>query len=573
MALSLRSELNLRFKLALTHVTGISDPKSLVQPTTRASFGDYQLNSVMSAAKTLGMNPRELAHRVAQEVDHGGVISSLDIAGPGFINIKIDNNYLAEQIDHALTSETHGADLLPPNRILIDYSSVNLAKEMHVGHLRSTIIGDCLARVHEFLGEEVILQNHVGDWGTQFGMLVAYLAETQKGGDGQFALQDLESFYRRAKIRFEDPSFADVARDYVVRLQQGDETVLALWKRFVEISMEHCEVVYRKLGVLLTQNDVRGESFYNPDLLSVVEDLRKSGISVESDGAEVVLLNELAGKDGSPSVFIIKKTDGGFLYGTTDLAAIRFRTRNLGIQKCYYVVDSRQELHFRQLFIVAHKAGFATDSIELKHIDFGMVLGEDGKPFKTRAGGSIKLIELLQEAEDRAFELVGQKNPRLDEGTRRSVAKAIGIGALKYADLSKNRVTDYVFDWNTMLAFEGNTAPYLQYAYVRVASVLQKAGEWDHTQSIVFDDPLDRALALHLIRFADVIHQTAHESSPHLLCIYLYELASTFSRFYEGCPILVDDVANSSRLKLCQLTASILASGLRLLGITVLDEM
>ncbi|MFA9438100.1 arginine--tRNA ligase [Uliginosibacterium sp. sgz301328] len=554
---------------------GCEGAAAIVQPAARPEFGDYQANGVMAAAKARKMNPRELAQSVIDKLDLAGIASKVDIAGPGFINITLSPEFLAERANTALSR----ADLAVPHparqHVVVDYSSPNLAKEMHVGHLRSTIIGDAIARVLRFLGHDVIAQNHVGDWGTQFGMLTAYMIETSAAGDAELALSDLEGFYRNAKQRFdEDPAFAEKSREYVVKLQGGDTEVNALWRRFLDVSLHHCEAVYERLGVGLTRADVRGESAYNDDLPVVVADLQAKGLAVESDGAQVVFLEEFKNKEGQPQAYIVRKQDGGYLYATTDLAAVRYRVGTLHADRVLYVVDARQGLHFQQLFTVCRKAGYASDAVQLQHVGFGVMLGDDGKPFKTRSGGTVKLADLLVEADERAFALVSELNADLPEDERRKIAHAVGIGAVKYADLSKNRTSDYTFDWDTMLAMQGNTAPYLQYAYARISSVFRKAGQWDAAAAIVLNEPAERMLALELARFADTVHAVAREASPHFLCAYLYELAGQFMRFYETCPVLKSEGATqASRLQLCRLTANTLKTGLGLLGIDVLESM
>ncbi|PHV11560.1 arginine--tRNA ligase [Chitinimonas sp. BJB300] len=571
--MSLLPLLNVRFATALAQV-GAPNAQPLVQPAGRPEFGDYQMNGVMGAAKALKLNPRELAKNVIDAVDLAGIAASLEIAGPGFINIKLADSFLAARVASALGDAQLGVENLPRQKVMVEYSSVNLAKEMHIGHLRGGIIGDALARIQNFVGQEVLRQNHVGDWGTQFGMLMAYMAESRKTGDGDFELKDLDTFYKKSKVRFdEDPAFADLAREYVVKLQGGDTDVLALWKQFVSISLTHCNAIYQKLGLLLDNGDVRGESFYNDDLPVLVNELRERGLLTEDQGAQVVFLDEFKNKDGEPAAFIVQKQGGGYLYATTDLGAIRFRTRELKLDRCLYVVDARQGLHFQQLFTTARKAGFLAEDAQFEHIAYGTIMGPDGKPLKTRSGDSVKLGDLLDEAVERAFKLVTEKRPELDESSRKDIAKVVGIGALKYADLSKNRNTDYIFDWDAMLSFEGNSAPYLLFAYTRVKSIFRKVGDWDRHVDISVAEPAEHALALELVRFADVIHQVARDSQPHFLCAYLYNVATAFSRFYEACPVLQDGVANTSRLRLCALTADTLKTGLDLLGIQVLEVM
>ena len=586
--LTLLELLNTRVSAALA-AAGCPDTPAIVQPAGRPEFGDYQANGIMAAAKARKMNPRQLATEVVAKLDLAGIAEKLEIAGPGFINITLARDYLAARAQAALTlaDTTLAVPQPPPQTVVIDYSAPNLAKEMHVGHLRSTIIGDALARVLRFLGHTVIAQNHVGDWGTQFGMLTAYLIDAEQAGganDNALDLNDLEGFYRRAKQRFDqDPAFADRARDTVVRLQGGDAQIHALWQRFLDISMSHCEAVYATLGVLLTRADLKGESAYNALLPGIVSDLQAKGLAVESDGAQVVFLDEFKGKDGEAAAYIVQKQDGGYLYATTDLAAVQYRAGELKAQRALYVVDARQSLHFQQMFTVARKAGYAPADMALEHVGFGVMLGEDGKPFKTRSGGTVKLAELLDEAITRAFALVGEKNPDLPEAQRREIARAVGIAAVKYADLSKNRMSDYVFNWDTMLAFEGNTAPYLQYAYTRIAGIERRADAMTDTATdtatdthapIVLGEEAERALALELARFADAVQAVARETQPHLLCTYLYSLAGQFMRFYEACPVLKSaGSVRASRLQLCRLTATTLRTGLGLLGITTLETM
>jgi arginyl-tRNA synthetase len=580
-SMTLLELLNDRVAAALL-AAGCPDAPPTVQPSGRPEFGDYQANGIMAAAKARKMNPRQLATEVVAHLDLAGIAAKIEIAGPGFINIHLDPNYLSARLAEALGSETLAVPQPQAQNVVVDYSAPNLAKEMHVGHLRSTIIGDAIARVLRFLGHTVIAQNHVGDWGTQFGMLTAYLIEAEQSGGGEgneLALDDLEGFYRAAKKRFdEDAAFADRARDTVVRLQGGDPEINALWKRFLDISMSHCEEVYDTLGVCLTRADLMGESAYNAQLPGIVADLQAKGLAVESNGAQVVFLDEFKGKDGDAAAYIVQKQDGGYLYATTDLAAVQHRATKLRANRALYVVDARQSLHFQQMFTVARKAGYAPADMALEHVGFGVMLGADGKPFKTRSGDTVKLSELLAEAVSRALTLVGEKNPDLPQAEQEAIARAVGIAAVKYADLSKNRMSDYVFNWDTMLSFEGNTAPYLQYAYTRIASIERRAAEGGDTVAeatpITLHEDAERLLAIDLLRFADTIHAVARDAQPHLLCLYLYNLAGQFMRFYEACPVLKSEGATrASRLQLCRLTARTLRTGLDLLGIGVLEAM
>lgn len=569
--------LNARVQDALS-AAGCADAPANVQPAGRPEHGDYQGNGIMAAAKARKLNPRALAQTVVDHLKLDGIVSRVEIAGPGFINMTVAPDYLAQWVSNALSDDSLAVPRVTGDAVqcvVIDYSSPNLAKEMHVGHLRSTVIGDALARVLRFVGHRVIAQNHVGDWGTQFGMLTASMDEVVAEDTTGMALADLEDFYRKAKKHFdEDPAFANRARDYVVKLQGGDPRVGALWQRFLEVSMQHCEEIYRQLGVGLTLADVRGESAYNDDLPVIVADLEARGLAVTSDGAKVVFLDEFSSKDGEPAAYIVRKQDGGYLYSTTDLAAMRYRGGTLKGDRLLYVVDARQKLHFQQLFSLSRTAGYVPPHIQLEHVGFGVVLGDDGKPFKTRSGDTVKLAELLVEATQRAYDLVTEKSPELPEAERRDVAKVVGIGAIKYFDLAKNRSTDYVFDWASMLSFEGNTAPYLQYAYTRIKSVLRRAGEWDINSTVSLEEPAERQLALQLSRFADAVLAVAQDALPNYLCSYLYELAAALMRFYEACPVLTaSGEVRNSRLQLCRLTADTLRTGLGLLGIDVLETM
>lgn len=566
--------LNQRVKAALEKA-GAPDAQPIVQPAAKPEFGDYQANGVMGAAKQLKKNPRELAQTVIDCLDLEGIASEVSIAGPGFINIRLDNAFLAKLANQALVDEKLSVSTSQPQTIVVDLSSPNLAKEMHVGHLRSTIIGDALARTLSFIGHRVIRQNHVGDWGTQFGMLTAYLIESGNTESADHALEDLEDFYRKAKVRFdEDAAFAERAREYVVKLQGGDTEVLALWKKFVDVSLSHCEAVYETLGVDLTRKDVMGESAYNEDLPRVVSELKAKGLLTEDAGAQVAFLDEFKNKEGEPAAYIVQKQDGGYLYATTDLAAVRYRAHTLKADRALYVVDARQGLHFQQMFTLAKKAEFVPSEMQLEHVAFGTMMGEDDKPFKTRSGGTVKLAELLVEAKERAFALVSEKNEDLSVEQRQVIANAVGVGAVKYADLSKHRTSDYVFNWDTMLAFEGNTAPYLQYAYTRIQSIFRKA-EVEYAQaSIEVSEVAEHGLALTLAQFPDAVESVAREACPHFMCAYLYQLATQFMRFYEACPVLKgEEQTQKSRLKLCQLVAETLKTGLGLLGIDVLETM
>ena len=552
-----------------------------VTQSTRPEFGDYQINGAMSAAKQLKTNPRQLAEQLVALLALDDLASKVEIAGPGFINVTLKPEWLAGELAQAASNARLGVSANPqPQTVVVDYSAPNLAKEMHVGHLRSTIIGDAVVRTLEFWGDKVIRQNHMGDWGTQFGMLIAHLEDKLAEGVDleSVALADLEDFYRQAKKRFDDEAgFADKSRDYVVKLQSGDAHCQKLWQLFIDTSVKHSNEVYQKLNVTLTDADIKPESAYNPMLQPIVDQLVAAGIAVEDQGALVVFLSELADKEGKPSPFIIQKTGGGFLYATTDLAACKYRSHQLAADRIIIFTDARQALHFKQVELTARKAGLLRADTAYDHCPFGTMMGEDGKPFKTRTGGTVKLAELLEEAVVRADAVVREKSSELSEQEIAEIARKVGIGAVKFADLSKNRTSDYIFSWDAMLAFEGATAPYLQYAYTRVRSILRKAEVADSFQApIVLTAEQERLLAVKILRFEETLQQVMKDAQPNLLCSYLYELASLFMTFYEACPILkdgVDPAERDSRLMLSIISARLLAKGLDLLGIEVMERM
>ncbi|MEX0494293.1 arginine--tRNA ligase [Raoultella terrigena] len=556
-----------------------ADCEPQVRQSAKIQFGDYQANGVMAVAKKLGMAPRQLAEQVLSHLDLNGIANKVEIAGPGFINIFLDPAFLAANISQALSAERLGVAQPQAQTIVVDYSAPNVAKEMHVGHLRSTIIGDAAVRTLEFLGHKVIRANHVGDWGTQFGMLIAWLEKQQQENAGEMALADLEGFYREAKKHYdEDEAFAERARSYVVKLQGGDEYFRQMWRQLVDITMSQNQITYDRLNVTLTRDDVMGESLYNPMLPGIVADLKAQGLAVESEGATVVFLDEYKNKDGEPMGVIIQKKDGGYLYTTTDIACAKYRYETLHADRVLYYIDSRQHQHLMQAWTIVRKAGYVPGSVPLEHHMFGMMLGKDGKPFKTRAGGTVKLADLLDEALERARRLVAEKNPDMPADELEKLANAVGIGAVKYADLSKNRTTDYIFDWDNMLAFEGNTAPYMQYAYTRVLSVFRKA-EIDESAlaaaPVIITEDREAQLAARLLQFEETLTVVAREGTPHVMCAYLYDLAGLFSGFYEHCPILSaeSEETRNSRLKLAQLTAKTLKTGLDTLGIETVERM
>ncbi|MGH2421400.1 arginine--tRNA ligase [Pseudomonas canadensis] len=551
-------------------------PAIQVENTRDKTHGDFASNIAMMLSKPAGMKPRDLAEKIIAALPADESVTKAEIAGPGFINFFQNTQALASRLDAALADAKIGVRKAGPlQRVVVDLSAPNLAKEMHVGHLRSTIIGDGAARVLEFLGDDVIRQNHVGDWGTQFGMLMAYLQENPITSN---ELSDLENFYRAAKKRFdESEEFADRARGLVVKLQAGDAECLALWNRFRDISLSHCQEIYELLNVKLTMADVMGESAYNDDLINVVNDLKAKGLLVESNGAQCVFLEEFKTADGEPLPVIIVKADGGYLYATTDLAAVRYRSGVLKADRALYFVDQRQALHFQQVFEVARRAGFVTHPMHMEHMGFGTMNGADGRPVRTRDGGTVELSGLLTEAKERAYALVKEKNPSLSEDELRHIGEVVGIGAVKYADLSKHRTSDYSFNFELMLNFEGNTAPYLLYAYTRVAGVFRKLGKgFDEVDGqIVLQAEKEQDLAARLAQFGEVLNSVADKGTPHVLCSYLYDLAGLFSSFYENCPILAADTPEQqqSRLRLAALTGRTLKQGLELLGLETLERM
>lgn len=571
--------LRARFESALGRAFGAeyqqTDP--LLRRSDRAH---YQANVAMSLAKALGRPPREVAQALVAglELSDLCVEGGVQVAGPGFINVTLRDDVLSAAL-HELSSDP-ALGVPPAERrevCVVDYASPNIAKEMHVGHLRSSIIGDTLCRVLEFRGHRVVRQNHIGDWGTPFGMLIEHLVDVQEEGAASLDPSQLGDFYRAARLKFDqDPAFADRARTRVVSLQAGDAATLALWQEFVDSSKRYMAAVFERLGVTLTEGDVRGESFFNPQLALIAAELEQRGIARVDDGALCVFPPGFAGRDGEPLPLIVRKKDGGFGYGATDLAALRFRHETLGGTRLLYVVGSPQQQHLAMVFEVAKVAGWLEPPVRAEHVAFGSVLGDDRKMLKSRSGENIKLIELLDEAVERAHAAVLEKNPDLPEEERLRVARQVGIGAVKYADLSSDRIKDYVFDWKRMVAFEGNTGPYLQYAHARIHSIFRKAsadlGQAAGTLAIAA--PAERALALELLSFARALTEVESTLEPHKLCGYLYGLASSFSSFFEACPVLkAAPEQRASRLALCELTARTLATGLNLLGIEAPERM
>lgn len=560
------------------------DADPVVTPATNREFGDYQSNASMRIAALLKkerggmMNPRHVAQRIIDHVDGGQLLAKApEVAGPGFINFTLSSTYVAARCTAALRDERLGLPrVAEPQTVVVEYSSPNIAKQMHVGHIRSTILGDAIARVLNFIGHNVIRQNHVGDWGTQFGMLIARLHEA--GGAATARIGDLENFYRQAKARFDDDdSFKIEARETVVRLQRGDTIERNAWQQFVDETRNDYLPIYARLSVNLDVTDERGESFYNDRLAPLTVDLLTAGVAEESEGAVVSFAS------GHKTPLMIRKSDGGFCYGTTDLAAVEFRAKELHADRVIYLVDARQSQHFQQVFATAKLAAEKIESwklvarMSLEHASFGSVLGPGGTPLKTREGGTVKLSDLLDEAEVRARKIVDEASPDLPESEKTALAKAVGIGAVKYADLSKDRNSDYVFSFDEMLRLDGNSGPYMQYAHARVKSVLRKAGEQGlpaSTRVSILAEPAELALAKQLTTFADTIQIVARDLKPHVLCAYLYDLAKAFSRFWENCPIVKSEGETQvSRLALADLTGRTLTLGLDLLGIEHPDRM
>ena len=556
----------------------------------RSDRADFQSNVALASAKRVKARPAELAGELAEAL-HGadGPIADVEVSGPGFLNITTKDAAVWRQLGLRLAGERLGVDVPEQGRrVVIDYSAPNIAKEMHVGHLRTTIIGDSLARVLGHLGATVIRQNHLGDWGTQFGMLIQYLDEHPDArwrhsdllagevDPGASTVSALDGLYRVARTEFdEDPAFADRARARVVALQAGDEATLGRWREIVDESELAFREIYGRLGVLLEPGDSAGESFYNQWLPEVVEELLAAGVATYSDGAVVVESKEVKAPDGQPAVLMVQKRDGGYGYDTTDLATLRYRVRDLKADRILYVVDARQALHFRLIFEAARRMGWLTEGVEAVHVAFGTVLGPDGRPFKTRAGGTVRLMHLIDEAVDSARRTVAEREPDLPPTELDRIAEQAGVGAVKYADLSTSRVKDYTFDIARMVSLTGNTSVYLQYAHARIRSILRKAGETETVPDPGLPmHPAERALVLALDEFGDVLRDVAEASEPHRLCNYLFETAKAFTDFYENCPVLpAEEGVRANRLALCRLAAATLRDGLELLGIAAPERM
>lgn len=555
-----------------------------VDPAVRRSDrADFQADGALALAKPLRRNPREIAADVVAKVDLDDLCEKVEVAGPGFINLTLSTDAIARLAGEVGADDRLGVPATTePDVVVLDYSSPNVAKEMHVGHLRSTIIGDAGARTLEWLGHKVIRQNHIGDWGTQFGMLIEHLIDVgEQGGAEALSLGDLDEFYKAARAAFDtDDDFKERARRRVVALQSGDEETLRLYRLLYDQSADYFQQVYDRLGVTLRPEDLAGESSYNDQLADVVDELDRLGLLRDSDGAKCVFPEGFTNREGEPMPLIVVKRDGGFGYDATDLAAIRYRLRELGGTRLIYTTDAGQAMHFSMVFQAAREAGWL-EGKRAEFFGFGIVLGKDHKRLRTRAGGSTKLSDLLDEAVTRAAAAVAEKNPSLDDAERARVADVVGIGAVKYADLSNDRSRDYVFDWERMLSFDGNTGPYLQYAHARIRSIFRRGGFTSdelariRTAPLRLTEPAERALALHLLGFGAVVTRAAEDFEFHRLCGFLYDLATAFTRFYEKCPVLKadDEETRASRLRLCDLTARVLERGLSLLGIEAPERM
>lgn len=557
-----------------------ADADPVIRPS---QFADLQANVALPLAKKLGRKPRDVADEIVKHLDVAGVVSDVQVSGPGFINLTLSDEWIAGEAQRALEDARLGVPVTAaPQKVVVEYSSPNVAKEMHVGHLRTTIVGDAIARILDFLGHDVVRDNHVGDWGTPFGMLIEHLLDLGEdaAARGDSSVSDLTAFYQAARAKFDgDEGFADRSRRRVVALQAGDPETLRLWNVLVDVSKKYFNSVYGLLGVTLTDDDIKGESFYNDLLAPTVQELEDKGIAVISDGALCAFPPGFTGRDGEPLPVIIRKSDGGYNYSTTDLATIRYRVDTEHVDRMIYVVGAPQSLHFQMVFAVARMAGWLNDDVRADHAQIGNVLGTDGKILRTRAGGTVKLAELLDEAVERAgtvFDEIQHDEP-FDDATRAAIVQDVGIGAVKYADLSVARDSEYVFDLDRMISFNGKTGPYLQYAAARIRSIFRKGGVApdDATGPIVLTDPAERALALQLLGFGAVLEQAGETAEPHKLATYVYSVADAYTTFYENCPVLKapDEATKASRLALCAATLRTLTTGLHLLGVPTPERM
>jgi arginyl-tRNA synthetase len=572
--LDTKTALGTRLQSAFDSVEPGADP--VLRPSDHA---DFQANGALALAKRQGRNPRELAAQIVSAASLDDLCEKVEVSGPGFVNLTLSASFIAAQVAALASDGRLGVGVAETETVVVDYSAPNVAKEMHVGHLRGTVIGDAVCRMLTLVGHDVRRENHIGDWGTPFGMLIEHLIDVgEEKAVLELSVGDLDTFYRQARASFDgDETFRERSRRRVVLLQSGDEETLRMWRILVAESVRYFDEVYSKLGVLLTDADIVGESYYDPMLADVVRDLDALGLLVESDGARCVFPPGFTNRNGDPLPLIVQKSDGGFGYAATDLAAIRDRVTRLGATRLLYVVGSPQAQHLEMCFAAAAMAGWLHDGVRADHVSFGMVLDADHKMFKTRSGERVRLVDLIDEAIERAGVAVAERNPDLDETSRAAVAQVLGVGAIKYADLSTDRTRDYIFDWERMLAFEGNTAPYLQYAHARIRSIFRR-GDIDVPapgDPPVLAEAAERELALSVLGFPDAVSSSLSSSNPSRLCTYLFDVATTFTRFYETCPVLKAPTAElrRSRLALSDLTARILAEGLGLLGIDAPDQM
>jgi arginyl-tRNA synthetase len=574
-----RAVLGARLQAAVAKAFG-AEHATVDAMVRRSDRADFQADLAMGMAKALKRSPRQVAEAVVAAADLGDICDRVELAGPGFINLTLKPSFVESCLGAMARDERLGVPTAAmKDRVVIDYSAPNVAKEMHVGHLRSTIIGDALARLLELAGHHVVRQNHIGDWGTPFSMLIEHLVDVGESGV-QSSMGELSDFYRTARAKFDsDPAFAARARERVVLLQAGDARTLELWRQLVELSKRYFAIVYSRLGVGLTNKDWRGESAYNAVLPEIAAELERMGLAAINDGALCAFPPGFTNRDGEPLPLIVRKQDGGYGYGATDLAALRYRTQTLGGTRLLYVVGSPQAQHLSMVFAVGAQAGWLAPPARAEHVAFGAVLGADKKIFKSRAGDTVRLTDLLDEAVERAEAELASRDPQGDPAARRPLAVEIGIGAIKYADLANDRIKDYVFDWSRMLATEGRTGPYLQYAHARIHSIFRRAAEAGVARSangaIVLADAAERTLALELLDFGTAVLEAGETLRPHRLAGYLYDLATVFTAFFENCPVLKapDESTRDSRLSLCELTARVLARGLDLLGIAAPERM
>jgi arginyl-tRNA synthetase len=579
--------------------TAFGDEFRQADPVVRPSqFADIQINAAMALAKKAGLPPRDAAAKIVAALDLDGICTGVEISGPGFINLSYDGTWIEELLNSESAEAASPATAVPPaatpQRVVVDYSSPNVAKEMHVGHLRTTVVGDSLVKVLEALGDSVIRQNHIGDWGTPFGMLIEHWLEIgEDSPEAALLVEDPSAFYQAARAKFDASAtdadgFATRARLRVVALQGGDQETFAVWQRLVAQSKRYFNAIYSTLGISLTDDHIAGESSYDAHLAQLCQELEERGLARTSDGALCTFPEGFTGRDGQPLPLIIRKSDGGYGYGTTDLATIRYRVRDLEADRILYVVGAPQNVHLRMVMATARDAGWLPDTVEAVHVQIGNVLGEDGKILKSRSGAPVKLMALLEEAVDRARAVIDASRPELGDEERAVTARQVGIGAVKYADLSTGHDTEYVFDFDRMLALSGNTGPYVQYAAARIRSILRKAGVLEQFTSgdatvsggdgpataIAVVEPAERALALHLLEFPTTLNKVRDTLEPHRLCGYLFELAQLFTTFYDQCPVLkAEESVRNSRLALCALVLRRLSLGLDLLGIETPENM